>query len=74
MDVFDAAMLGPLSSLCPKLIAHVRCELYSRLNEKHVCFHAGDVLGVLTINDFSASIGKVDGLRCLLLSCVDTRA
>ena len=62
MDVFDAAMLGPLSSLCPKLIAHVRCELYSRLNERHVCFHAGDALGVLTINDFSASIGKVDGL------------
>jgi hypothetical protein len=62
MDVFDAAMLGPLSSLCPKLIAHVRCELYSRLNERHVSFHAGDVLGVLTINDFSASIGKVDGL------------
>ena len=32
---------------------------------KTCVFHAGDVLGVLTLNDFSASIGRVDGLRCL---------
>ena len=53
------------------LTVHTMYRLYLRTGSlwivltskwKTSVFHAGDVLGVLTINDFSASIGKVDGL------------
>ena len=56
------------------LTVHTMYRLYLRTDSlwivltsewKSSVFHAGDVLGVLTLNEFSASIGRVDGPRCL---------